>query len=69
LIPQDAVREENGKKIVFNVKEGRLERRAVTIGGTRGSDAVILAGISAGDTVIVKGPANLHDGEAVEIKK
>src|SRR5467141_423780 len=25
LIPQDAVREENGKKIVFNVKEGRLE--------------------------------------------
>jgi len=41
----------------------------VTIGGTRGSDAVILAGISAGDTVIVKGPANLHDGEAVEIKK
>jgi len=69
LIPQDAVRDENAKKIVFTVKEGRLERRAVTVGGTRGSDAEIFAGISAGDTVVVKGPANLHDGEAIEIKK
>jgi RND family efflux transporter MFP subunit len=68
-IPQDAVRDENGKKIVFTVKEGRLERRAVTIGGTRGTDAEIFAGISAGDTVVVKGPANLRDGETVEIKK
>jgi RND family efflux transporter MFP subunit len=69
LIPQDAVRDENGKKIVFTVKEGRLERRAVTMGGTRGTDAEIFAGISAGDTVVVKGQANLHDGETVEIKK
>jgi RND family efflux transporter MFP subunit len=68
-IPQDAVRDENGKKIVFTVKEGRLERRAVTIGGTRGTDTEIFAGISAGDTVVVKGPANLRDGETVEIKK
>jgi RND family efflux transporter MFP subunit len=68
-IPQDAVRDENGKKIVFTVKEGRLERRAVTIGGTRGTDAEIFAGISAGETVVVKGPANLRDGETVEIKK
>jgi len=69
LIPQDAVRDENGKKIVFTVKEGRLERRAVTVGGTRGSDSEIFAGISAGDTVVVKGPPNLRDGEAIEIKK
>jgi RND family efflux transporter MFP subunit len=69
LIPQDAVRDENGKKIVFIVKEGRLERRAVTVGGTRGSDAEILSGISAGDSVVVKGPGTLRDGEAIEIKK
>jgi len=69
LIPQDAVRDENGRKIVFTVKEGRLERRAVTVGGTRGSDAEIFAGISSGDTVVVKGPPNLRDGEAIEIKK
>jgi RND family efflux transporter MFP subunit len=69
LIPRDAVRDENGKKIVFAVKEGHLERRAVTLGGTRGTDTEIFAGINAGETVVVKGPANLRDGEAIEIKK
>jgi HlyD family secretion protein len=69
LIPQDAVREDQGKKIVFLMKDNRLERRAVTLGGTRGSDAEVLAGIDAGDTVVVKGPATLRDGQAVEIKK
>ena len=69
LIPSDAVRDENGKKIVFIVKGGHLERRAVTTGGTRGTDLEILAGLNPGDSVVVKGPANLRDGQAVEIKK
>ncbi|MGH9746416.1 MAG: efflux RND transporter periplasmic adaptor subunit [Candidatus Acidiferrales bacterium] len=69
LIPPDAVHTEDGKKIVFLIKDGHAERRAVTIGGTRGTDLEILAGIAAGDSVIVKGPANLRDGQAVEIKK
>src|SRR6202522_7246 len=69
LIPQDAVRDDQGKKIVFLVKNDHLERRAVGLGATRGSDAEILAGLDAGDTVVVKGPATLRDGEAVEIKK
>src|ERR1700722_12269833 len=69
LIPPDAVRDDNGKKIVFIVKDGHLERRAVTTGGTRGTDLEILAGLNAGDPVVVKGPANLRDGQAVEIKK
>jgi RND family efflux transporter MFP subunit len=69
LIPPDALRDEEGKKIVFLVKDGHVERRAVTPGGTRGTDLEILAGLSPGDSVIVKGPANLRDGQAVEIKK
>ena len=68
-IPQAAVRDANGQKFVFVVKDGSLERRAVTLAGTSGSDARILAGISAGDTVVVSGPASLHDGQAIEIKK
>jgi HlyD family secretion protein len=69
LVPQSAVREDQGKKIVFLVKEDRLERRAVTVGSTRGTDAEILAGLEAGDKVVVNGSAALHDGETVEIKK
>ncbi|HXM93527.1 MAG TPA: efflux RND transporter periplasmic adaptor subunit [Candidatus Dormibacteraeota bacterium] len=69
LVPQDAVREDHGKKIVYLVKDDRAERRAVSVGGTRGSDVEIVAGLSAGDTVIVKGPKDLKDGQAIEIKK
>jgi RND family efflux transporter MFP subunit len=69
LISQDAVRDDNGQKIVFLVKEDRIERRAVTLGGTRGSDAEVMAGLAAGDRVVVKGPGDLRDGQAIEIKK
>jgi len=69
VIPQSAVRDDNGKKIVFLVKDDKAERRAVTLGGTRGSDTEVIAGITAGDTVVVKGPSNLRDGQSVEIRK
>ncbi|HKW57844.1 MAG TPA: efflux RND transporter periplasmic adaptor subunit [Candidatus Acidoferrum sp.] len=69
VLPNDAVRDENGKKIVFLVKNDKLERRAVSVGNTQGDQTEILSGIATGDTVVVKGPANLQDGQAVEIKK
>jgi RND family efflux transporter MFP subunit len=69
LIPQSAVHDENGKKIVFLVKDDRTERRAVTLGGNRGSDTEVIAGITVGDTVVVKAPGNLRDGQSVEVKK
>src|SRR5579864_7484815 len=59
VIPQSAVHEEDGKKIVFLVKNDKAERRAVTLGSTRGSDTEVIAGITPGDTVVVKGPPNL----------
>jgi RND family efflux transporter MFP subunit len=68
-VPSDALRDENGKKIVFLVKDAKLERRAVTVGNTNGGAAEILAGLTEGDRVVVKGPADLHDGEAVQIKQ
>src|ERR1700732_3413255 len=69
LIPQSAVHDENGKNIVFLVKDDKTERRAVTLGGKRGSDTEVIAGVTAGDTVVVKGPGNLRDGQSVEIRK
>ncbi|MGB6265454.1 MAG: efflux RND transporter periplasmic adaptor subunit [Candidatus Acidiferrales bacterium] len=69
LIPQEAVRDESGKKIVYLVKDDQLERRAITLGDVVANQAQVLAGIAAGDRVVVKGPAALHDGEAVKIKQ
>jgi RND family efflux transporter MFP subunit len=69
LLPTDALHDENGKKIVFLVKNDKLERRAVAVGSTQGTQTEILSGIVAGDAVVVKGPANMQDGLAVQIKK
>jgi len=65
LIPKSAVHEENGQKIVFLVKDDKTERRAVTLGANRGSDTEVIAGVGIGDTVVVKGPENLRDGQSV----
>ncbi|HUE43603.1 MAG TPA: efflux RND transporter periplasmic adaptor subunit [Candidatus Sulfotelmatobacter sp.] len=69
LVPQSAIRDDSGKKVVFLVKDDKLERRAVTLGENRGSDTEITAGLSVGDTVVVGGPADLRDGQSVAIKK
>jgi RND family efflux transporter MFP subunit len=68
-VPQNAVRSDGEARIVFLLKEDHVERRAVRIGGNRGSDTEILAGLVPGDTVIVKGPTELRDGQAVEVKR
>lgn len=69
LLPNEALHDDNGKKIVFLVKNDKLERRAVAAGNTQGAQTEILSGIVAGDAVVVKGPANMQDGQAVQIKK
>jgi len=69
MVPQKAVRQDNGSKYVFIVKGDTIERRAVTTGEARGSDVEILAGIQPDATIVVGGPANLRDGQAVQIQK
>lgn len=69
LLPSDALHDENGKKIAYVVKNEKLERRAVAIGNTEGGQTEILSGLAVGDEVVLKGPANMQDGQAVQIKK
>ena len=68
-IPSGALRDENGSKIVFLVKDNKLERRAVKPGTTRGNDVEIFAGLVPGDLVVTKGPPDLRDGETIQLKK
>ncbi len=68
LIPSEAVRQENGKPMVFLVRDGRVQKRAVSLGARRGTDVEVLAGIVQGERVVVHGPEDLHAGQAVTIK-
>jgi RND family efflux transporter MFP subunit len=69
LIPKSAVRQDGGKSIVFLVSQQKLERRAVSLGAERGGDVEVIAGISPGDRLVVRGAENLRDGQAVEVKQ
>lgn len=69
MVPQDAIRDDGGQKIVFLVKDNHVERHAVKVGENRGAQTEILAGLAAGDRVVVRGPADLKDGQDVAVKQ
>ena len=69
IIPGSAVHMEDGKPVVFLVREGKLERRAVSLGPQHGADVEVSAGVSPGDSLVVKSADTLRDGQAVEIKQ
>jgi multidrug efflux pump subunit AcrA (membrane-fusion protein) len=50
------------------VRDQKLERRAVSLGAEHGGDVEVLAGVSPGDMLVVKGAEKLHEGQAVEVK-
>jgi RND family efflux transporter MFP subunit len=66
-IPKSAVRSDSNASYVYLIKDGAVERRAVSLGTDRGTDVGILAGLAPGDSIVVKGPENLRDGEKVEV--
>ncbi len=68
LVPRAAVREEGGVQVVFVYREGRVERRAVRLGLTRGNDQEVIAGLSNGEQIVVKGLEGLRDGLRVRIQ-
>lgn len=68
LIPKSALQNRDGHDLVFTVHNGRAERRAVTVRDTLGDDAVLSAGVTAGEKVIADCPAGLKDGAAVKEK-
>lgn len=69
VVPKSAVRQIDRRDVVMVVKDGQIERRAVSLGATRNDEVTIVAGLSQGERVVVEGPANLKEGERVREKK
>lgn len=68
LIPKQAVREAEGKQVVFLLQKDRLEKRTVKVGPPRGNDVEVLEGVSPGERVVIGGDQDLRDGQRAEIK-
>ena len=68
-IPKSAVRQHEGRDVVWVVRDGRAERRPVTVGTTRGDDVAIAAGLSGGEKVVVDRTDHLAEGARVTEEK
>ena len=65
LVPKTAIRAEGDQSYAFVVAGGVVDRRAVTTGGADGDRVEVLAGLRAGDRVIVSPPPALTSGAQV----
>ncbi len=69
LVPKAAVRSDAGKDVVFVVHEDRVERRAVATGAAEGDQIEIASGLTAGEKVVIDGPATIKDGDKVTVEE
>jgi HlyD family secretion protein len=69
VVPKAAVQESDGKGVVWLVRDGKAERKAVGLGPSNRDEQVVTAGISAGDTLVLDAPSDLADGKAVKVEK
>ena len=67
IVPPGAVRKDGSRDIVYVVRDDVVERRAVTLGDPVDEDVVVMSGLTAGETVVVDGPADLADGDLVRV--
>jgi HlyD family secretion protein len=67
-VPKNAIRRADDRDVVWLVREGRLERRAVTVESSHGKDATLAAGLEGGETVVVNGPSELIEGAPAKEK-
>jgi RND family efflux transporter MFP subunit len=67
-VPKDAVRRIDNRDIIWVLRDGKAERRAVTVAQTDADEVSISAGLSQGETVILNAPATLTDGTAVNVE-
>jgi len=68
-LPLYAIITQEDERFVYIEKEGRVEKRRVTLGTLIGWEVHITSGLKAGEKVVVVGHRLLDDGQAVEVIK
>jgi HlyD family secretion protein len=67
FVPSAALKERDGKKIVFIAYNGKAIAREVHISSQR-SDGALVDGLVGGENVVTTAPATLKDGDKIKIK-
>ncbi|MCA9410038.1 MAG: efflux RND transporter periplasmic adaptor subunit [Candidatus Omnitrophica bacterium] len=64
-LPKSAIHQDEGRDIVWVMKEETLERRAVKVDTVMNDQATISAGLGSGEKVVTKGPDEMEEGMRV----
>ena len=67
FVPSAALRDRDGKKIVFIAFNGKAVAREVHVTSQR-SDGALVDGLVGGENVVTTAPATLKDGDKIKIK-
>jgi RND family efflux transporter MFP subunit len=67
LAPAAAIVSVDGADVAFVVEANKVSRRTLTLGRTLGDDREVLAGLAAGDAVVLAPPATLANGARVRV--
>ncbi|HEU4402694.1 MAG TPA: efflux RND transporter periplasmic adaptor subunit [Candidatus Polarisedimenticolia bacterium] len=68
-VPQEALAERDGRPVVFEVLEGRARERVVVVGGAWEGRVTVNDGLTGTETLVVRPPATLRDGDAVRAER
>jgi RND family efflux transporter MFP subunit len=66
--PASAVVQRGGKPVVFEIVDGRARQRGVVAGPERQGQVVVKEGLRGTETLVVRPPETLKDGDAVRAK-
>jgi RND family efflux transporter MFP subunit len=68
LVPANALTHFGQMEQVFVAENGRAQLRLIKTGGAIGDRVRVLAGLTAGESVVIAPPATLRDGQPLETK-
>jgi RND family efflux transporter MFP subunit len=68
LVPKSAIVQRDGKDVAFVVKDGRAKQTPVATGADFSDLKQVTQGLNAGVEVVTTPPADLKDGEKVQVK-
>jgi multidrug efflux pump subunit AcrA (membrane-fusion protein) len=67
-LPSGAILRDGGNAYVWVVSDGRVERRAVTVGAESEGSVEVRAGVNSGDELVSPIVQGLEDGGKVKLK-
>jgi len=65
FVSKSAIHDQNGKQIIWLLRDGHAEARSITSGAAHGDEVVVATGLNAGEKIILDETSPLADGAIV----